>query len=90
MSDSFFTDEEINEMCRPLKSAAAQLRYLRRLGLLVNEKPNGRPLLVRAEVNRVLVGRSPEPEQNASAQPNRAALMKVIQGGKRGAQAQGR
>lgn len=89
-STPYLTDAEIADICDPLRMPAAQRRYLATLGLVVKAKPNGRPLVARAELDRVLVGRAPEAEQNAAAQPNRAALMKVIQGGKRGAQAQGR
>lgn len=85
----YLTDEEIAEICAPLVNAAAQRRYLERLGLIVKRKPNGRPLVARGEFERVLIGRQPEHPQNSTTQPNRAALMKLI-GGKRGTQAQGR
>lgn len=87
----YLTDAEIAEICAPLVMPAAQLRYLKRLGLVVNAKPNGRPLVARGEFNRVLIGRQPEQPQNAgSSQPNRAALLSLIKGSKNGAQAQGR
>lgn len=86
----YLTDAEIAEICEPLINGAAQRRYLERLGLIVKAKPNGRPLVARGEFERVLIGRQPEPAQNGGGQPNRAALMQVLQGGKRGAQTQGR
>ena len=87
----FLTDPELAEICAPLTNGAAQVRFLERLGLKVARKPNGRPLVARGEFDRVMIGRQPEQAQNAGpSQPDRAALMKVIQGGKRGAQAQGR
>lgn len=86
----FLTDAELAEICAPLVNGAAQRRYLERLGLKVARKPNGRPLVARGEFERVLIGRHAEPVQNGAAQPNRAALMQVIEGGKRGAQTQGR
>lgn len=88
----FLTDDEVAGLCDGLVAPAAQIRYLQRLGLLVQRKPNGRPLLLRSELERVLgAGRFAQQAQNAAAaQPNRAALMQVIQGGRRGAQAQGR
>jgi hypothetical protein len=90
MLPPFLTDAEIADLCAPLKNGAAQVRYLCRLGLIVNRKPNGRPLVARGEFERVLVGRAAEPAQNASAQPNRAGLLQMIHGGRRGTQAQGR
>lgn len=86
------SDTEIAEICDGLVSAAAQVRYLERLGLLVARKPNGRPLVARSEFERVLgAGRFQQQAQNAPAgQPNRGALLELFKGGKRGAQAQGR
>lgn len=87
----FLTDDEIAAICAPLVNGAAQTRYLQRLGLVVHRKPNGRPLVARGEWDRVMVGRQPEQNQTPSAgQPNKAALLQLFQGGKRGAQAQGR
>ncbi|WP_432731476.1 DUF4224 domain-containing protein [Variovorax sp. W6] len=53
----FLTDAEIVEICEPLKSSAAQKRFLRSLGVVVNEKPNGKPLVVRSHIEWVLSGR---------------------------------
>jgi hypothetical protein len=52
----FLTNEEIAEICRPLKQPAAQIRYLRSLGIVVQAKPNGRPLVVRDHAAFVLSG----------------------------------
>lgn len=40
---------EIDELtiCEPLKLGKAQCRYLTRLGLIVKNKPNGKPLVAR-------------------------------------------
>lgn len=87
----FLSDDEIAQICEPLIAPAAQRRFLARLGLVVNRKPNGKPLVARAEFDRVLVGRAPEaPAQNGRSRPNEAALLQLIQGGQRGAKAQGR
>lgn len=88
----YLTDAEIADICAPLRMPAAQRRYLARLGLVVQAKPNGRPLVARAEFDRVLVGRAPEAKaQNAGpGRPNEAALLQIIQGGRRGSKAQGR
>ena len=87
----YLSDDEIAGLCDGLVAPIAQLRYLKRMGLLVQRKPNGKVLLMRSELERVLgADRFGAQAQNqATAQPNRAALMQVI-GGKRGAQAQGR
>lgn len=87
----YLTDTEVADICAPLKAAYAQCRYLERLGLVVKKKPNGRPLVARGEFERVMIGRQPEQAQNAAAgQPNRVALLQLLQGGKRGAQTQRR
>lgn len=86
----FLSDDEIASICDPLVSPAAQRRYLGSLGLVVNAKPNGRPLVARGEFDRVLIGRQQEAAQKTAAQPNRTALLQTIKGGKRGAQTQGR
>lgn len=43
-------------ICEPLKQPAAQIRYLRRLGLRVDRKPNGKPLVNRQHYNAVRGG----------------------------------
>lgn len=92
MTTLFLSDAEIAEICQPLVAPSAQRRYLASLGLIVNRKPNGRPLVARGEFERVLIGRPPQAAaQNGNpGQPNRAALLKVISGGRRGPQTQGR
>lgn len=90
----FYSDAEVAAMCDGLSTPAAQVRYLQRLGLLVQRKPNGRPLLMRSEVERVLgAGRFQVQTVGAtSVGPNRAALLQLVQdrkGGPRGKKAQG-
>lgn len=47
------TDAEIDDICDGLKQSAAKVRYLREtLGLRVERKPNGRPLVRRADWER--------------------------------------
>lgn len=50
----YLTDAEIDGICDPLVMPAAQRRHLVRLGLHVERKPNGRPLVARSEFERVL------------------------------------
>lgn len=46
------SDEEIDRICSGLTQHAAKVRYLRGLGLRVDRRPNGRPLVARIEWER--------------------------------------
>ena len=46
------SDAEIDAICAPLRQGAAQVRYLRTLGVPVQRKPNGRPLVRRCDWER--------------------------------------
>jgi hypothetical protein len=48
----YLTDAEISEICRPRKQGAAQIRYLRSLGIKVERRADGTPLVWRADVER--------------------------------------
>jgi hypothetical protein len=77
----FLSDSEIAEICAPLKSSAAQKRFLRSLGVVVNEKPNGKPLVVRSHVEWVLSGRigpSAAPAFDPRTQPNVEGMLKHL------------
>lgn len=50
----YLTDEEISQICDPLTQAAAQIRFLRRIGLKVEKKPGGHALVSRAEFERAM------------------------------------
>jgi hypothetical protein len=80
----FLTDTEVAEICAPLVMPAAQLRFLQRLGMVVKAKPNGRPLLARGEFERVMIGRQPDASTKSANEPNRAALLQVLNGGRSG------
>lgn len=90
----FLADAEVAALCDGLERPAAQLRYLRGLGLHVERKPNGRPLLMRSELERVLgAGRmmpANDSKQPAGREPDMGALLKVIHGGRNGKTTQGR
>lgn len=45
-------DEQIDDVCEGLSQSAAKIRYLRSLGLRVERRPNGRPLVARIEWDR--------------------------------------
>lgn len=49
MPGDFYTDAEVDALCDGLTQHAAMVRHLRRLGLRVDRKPNGRPLAWRPE-----------------------------------------
>lgn len=46
------SDEEVDAICAGLKQNAAKVRYLRGLGVPVQRKPNGRPLVRRVDWDR--------------------------------------
>lgn len=46
------TDAEVNQICAGLVQSAAQIRFLKSLGLRVDRRPNGRPLVSRSEWER--------------------------------------
>lgn len=48
----YLSDAELDGICRPLKQHAAQVRYLQGLGLQVDRRPDGSPLVRRADWER--------------------------------------
>lgn len=77
------SDEEVDALCSGLRQNAAKARYLVQLGLHVERRPNGRPLVMRAHAEQVLAGRTPAAnDATATQQPtppaatgNRAGLV---------------
>jgi hypothetical protein len=69
----FLEDHEIDAMCAGVEFNATKAKRLKAMGLIVNRKPNGRPLVVRAHAEAVLSGRSEAAaaEQETQAQPFR-------------------
>lgn len=47
MPSPFLSDAEVDDICDGLTQHAAMVRHLERLGLKVDRKPNGRPLVWR-------------------------------------------
>lgn len=79
----FLTDAEIDAMCEGVRVNAVKVRRLRAMGLVVNTKPNGRPLVVRSHAEAVMSGRAaaaaeqqPEPARPASG--DKAALIALF------------
>lgn len=58
------SDAEIDDICRGLVQNAAKVRYLRGLGVAVERKPNGRPLVHRAHYEAVRSGSARPPTSN--------------------------
>lgn len=54
--NSDLSDLEIDQICDGLTQNAARVRYLRRMGLVVRQKPNGRPLVNRAHYDAAMNG----------------------------------
>ena len=76
----FLTDDEIDEICEPLKIGAAKCKHLRRMGLVVKTKPNGRPLVARVEFERVMTGRTTHQlDDPKSSGPNVVGLKDFFQ-----------
>jgi hypothetical protein len=50
------TDSEIDAICDGYTQSAAKCRYLRSLGLHVERKPNGRPLVNRSHYDAIRGG----------------------------------
>ncbi len=58
------SDEEVDQICAGYTQHLAKVRFLQRLGLRVYRRPNGRPLVARAEWERVfgrVAGAAPAP-----------------------------
>ena len=53
----YLTDAEIEEITKPLTQGAARIRYFKSLGCKVKERPNGQPLVGRAEYEAVMTSR---------------------------------
>lgn len=62
------TQAELDRICEPLKQGAAQVRYLRSLGLVVARKPNGQALVNRRHYDEVR-GREPLRTRAAADEP---------------------
>lgn len=84
---TYLTDAEIDDICAPLKVGAAKCKHLERLGMIVKRKADGRPLVARAEFNRVMTGGqppAPQVENLTPTQPNVVGLQDFFQQRKHG------
>lgn len=83
MTLPWYTDAEIDDLCDGYVTNAAKVRHLRSLGLTVKQKPNGRPLVIRAQAELVLAGMQQIDQQNAKpmgARPNKEAMVLMFSG----------
>ena len=75
----WLSDPEIDDLCQGVGTNAAKVRHLQRMGLHVNRKPNGRPLVMRAHAEAVLAGMAQAQAQEANKdqrpKPNRDGLV---------------
>lgn len=75
---------EVDDLCEPLKQHAAQVRFIRGLGIAVRTKPNGAPLVMRTHLEESM---NPANKRRTpvKTQPNRAALTLAYSGKKKAA-----
>jgi len=52
------TEDEIAEITKPLTQGKARIRFFKKLGCKVSAKPNGQPLVGRAEYEATLMGKN--------------------------------
>lgn len=64
---------EIDDLCAPLIQHAAQIRFIRSLGITVRTKPNGAPLVMRTHFDEAMLP-SGKTRKAAKAEPNRIGL----------------
>lgn len=53
----YLTDAEVAEITSPLRQGAARIKYFRKLGCKVEPRPNGQPLVLRAEFEAAMLGK---------------------------------
>ncbi|KWD74177.1 DUF4224 domain-containing protein [Burkholderia ubonensis] len=75
----FLTDAELRRIAEPLRQPAAIMRWFKRAGFEVKQKPNGMPLVSRGHFDQVMRGRSPvssgDDGDAETSSPNAAALL---------------
>lgn len=87
MTLPWLTDSEVDDLTAGVRTNAARARHLEDMGLCVNRKPNGRPLVMRAHAEAVLSGLNKreieeqrKPTGPAPVGPNRSALVQMFSG----------
>lgn len=69
----WLSQPEIDDLCEPLIQHAAQIRFIRQLGITVREKPNGAPLVMRAHFEEKM-NPTEKLRKPTKPEPNRAGL----------------
>lgn len=72
----FLLDQEIMQMCKPLRQPAAIRRYLKRVGLPFMVRPDGWPLVSRQAVTQFLDGQHSTVDREI--EPDMEALMNIF------------
>jgi hypothetical protein len=69
----WLSQNEIDDLCKPLIQHAAQIRFISGLGINVRAKPNGAPLVMRSHFEEVM---NPVSKKRLSTKcsPNSAGL----------------
>lgn len=70
MTTPYLSDAELLDVCRPLTQPAAMIRYLKDQGFHVKRRPNGWPLVSRANFDAVMMGHA---QPAAASDPQAAA-----------------
>lgn len=62
LNSPHLTDAEVDAMCAGLRQSAAKVRYITQvLGIPCQRRPNGRPLVLRADLERRQAHNAPAP-----------------------------
>lgn len=75
MTSPYLSDAELLDVCKPLTQPAAMIRYLKDEGFHVKRRPNGWPLVSRANFEAVMMGAACTPALDKTAGPNVQALL---------------
>jgi hypothetical protein len=72
----YLSDAELLEICKPLTQPAAMIRRLAGMGFHVKRRPNGWPLVSRANFDAVMMGQAAAPAAtDPRSGPNVQALL---------------
>lgn len=77
MTTPYLSDVELLDVCKPLTQPAAMIRYLKDQGFHVKRRPNGWPLVSRANFDSVMMGHAQAAQNDGeqTAGPNVQALL---------------
>jgi hypothetical protein len=76
----WLSQPEIDDLCKPLTQHAAQIRFIRGLGLTVREKPNGAALVMRTNFETVM-NPAGNPRKNQKMLPDATGLRLIFSKG---------